>query len=77
VGSLRLGADAAEREELQAEYEALREDGFEAQWLDELPPSLAGRFPGAIRNPDDGALQPARWVRRLARPRGGSRCGDS
>jgi gamma-glutamylputrescine oxidase len=66
MGSLRLAADAAERDELQAEYEALREDGFEAQWLDELPPALAGRFPGAIRNPDDGALQPARWVRRLA-----------
>ena len=66
VGSLRLAADAAERHELHAEYEALREDGFEAEWLDELPPALAGRFPGAIRNPDDGALQPARWVRRLA-----------
>jgi gamma-glutamylputrescine oxidase len=66
MGSVRLAADAAERDELEAEYEALREDGFEAQWLDELPPALAGRFPGAIRNPDDGALQPARWVRRLA-----------
>ena len=66
VGSLRLAADAAERDELRAEYDALREDGFDADWLDELPPALAGRFPGAIRNPGDGALQPARWVRRLA-----------
>jgi gamma-glutamylputrescine oxidase len=40
-GSLRLAADAAERDELHAEYEALREDGFDAEWLDELPPALA------------------------------------
>jgi glycine/D-amino acid oxidase-like deaminating enzyme len=66
VGSLRLAADEAERDELRAEYDALREDGFDAEWLDELPAALGGRFPGAIRHPGDGALQPARWVRRLA-----------
>jgi gamma-glutamylputrescine oxidase len=66
VGSLRLAADEAERDELRTDYEALREDGFEAEWLDELPAPLATRFPGAIRRPGDGALQPARWVRRLA-----------
>jgi gamma-glutamylputrescine oxidase len=66
VGSLRLAADERERNELRAEYQALREDGFEAEWLDELPSALAGRFPGAIRHPGDGALQPARCVHRLA-----------
>jgi len=66
VGSLRLAADAAECDELRAEYDALREDGFEVDWLDELPAALAGRFAGAIRHPRDGALQPARWMRRLA-----------
>jgi gamma-glutamylputrescine oxidase len=66
VGSLKLAADEAERDELRADYEALREDGFEAEWLEELPAPLAGRFPAAIRHPGDGALQPARWVRRLA-----------
>jgi gamma-glutamylputrescine oxidase len=66
VGSLKLAADEAERDELRADFQALREDGFEAEWLDELPPALAGRFPAAIRHPHDGALQPARWVRRLA-----------
>jgi gamma-glutamylputrescine oxidase len=66
VGSLRLAADEAERERLRADYEALREDGFEAEWLDDLPAPLAARFPAAIRHPRDGALQPARWVRRLA-----------
>ncbi len=65
-GSLRLAADAGERSELEAEFAALREDGFAAEWLDELPEPLAGRFFGAIRHPGDGALQPARWVRRLA-----------
>ena len=66
VGSVRLAADAAERDELRAEYDALCQDGFGADWLDELPPTLAGRFRGAIRHPRGGALQPARWVRRLA-----------
>src|SRR3954447_11750670 len=66
TGSLRLAADAGERTELEAEYEALREDGFAAEWRDELPAPLAGRFAGAIFNPPDGSLQPAHWVRRLA-----------
>jgi gamma-glutamylputrescine oxidase len=65
TGSLRL-AGADERDELRAEYEALREDGFEAEWRDELPAPLAGRFPAALFHPADGVLQPARLVRRLA-----------
>ena len=65
TGSLRLAGDD-ERDELHAEYEALREDGFEAEWRDELPDALAGRFPGALFHPDDAVLQPARLVRRLA-----------
>lgn len=66
TGSLHLAADDCERSELEAEYEALHADGFTVAWRDELPVSLAGRFAGAIFNPRDGALQPARWVRRLA-----------
>ena len=65
TGSLRLAGDD-EREELHSEYEALREDGFAAEWRDELPEPLSGRFPGALFHPDDGVLQPARLVRRLA-----------
>jgi gamma-glutamylputrescine oxidase len=65
TGSLRLAGDD-EREELRAEYEALREDGFAAEWRDELPETLASRFPGALFHPDDAVLQPARLVRRLA-----------
>jgi len=66
TGSLRLAADPAERAELEAEYRALREDGFAVEWRDDLPEPLAGRFDGAIFHPADGSLQPARWVRRLA-----------
>jgi gamma-glutamylputrescine oxidase len=65
TGSLRLAGDD-EREELRAEYEALREDGFAAEWRDDLPAPLAGRFQGALFHPDDAVLQPARLVRRLA-----------
>jgi gamma-glutamylputrescine oxidase len=66
TGSLRLAADPEERSELEAEYEALREDGFDVEWRDELAEPLRGRFDGAIFHPLDGSLQPARWVRRLA-----------
>jgi glycine/D-amino acid oxidase-like deaminating enzyme len=65
-GSYRLAADEEEREQIRTEYEALREDGIDAEWLDELPARLAGRFHGAILHPGDGSIQPARFVRRLA-----------
>ena len=66
VGSLRLAADEQEREELLAEYEALRDDGFAAEWVDDPGGRLAGRYPGAVLHPNDGALTPGRWIRRLA-----------
>jgi gamma-glutamylputrescine oxidase len=65
TGSLRLAADVEERVEIRSEYEALREDGFVAEWRDELP-HLRPDFRGAIFHPRDGALQPARFVRQLA-----------
>jgi glycine/D-amino acid oxidase-like deaminating enzyme len=63
TGSLRLAADADERDELRKEYELLREDGFEAEWVDD-PDN--GRFHAAMFHPVDATLQPARFVRRLA-----------
>jgi gamma-glutamylputrescine oxidase len=66
TGSLRLAADEAERDELRAEYELLREDGFAAEWRDELAAPLSSLFTAAIFHPVDAALQPARWTRRLA-----------
>jgi gamma-glutamylputrescine oxidase len=65
TGSLRLAADVEERVEIRAEYEALHEDGFAAEWRDELP-HLRPDFRGAIFHPNDGAVQPARLVQRLA-----------
>lgn len=66
TGSLRLAADQEECVELRLEYEALRDDGFAAEWRDELPPPLTDSHPAAIFHPPDGVLQPARLVRRLA-----------
>jgi glycine/D-amino acid oxidase-like deaminating enzyme len=66
VGSLRLAADAAELVALAGEYEALREDGFGAEWVDRLASPLDRLFRGAILHPRDGTIHPARWVRRLA-----------
>jgi glycine/D-amino acid oxidase-like deaminating enzyme len=67
TGSLRLAADEDERDELREEYDALVEAGFDAEWREDLPPPLAGRYPAALFHPPDGVLQPARLVRRLAR----------
>jgi gamma-glutamylputrescine oxidase len=61
-GSLRLAADEEERDQIRAEYEAMREDGIDAEWVDE---PLTG-FHGAIFHAQDGSIQPARFVRRLA-----------
>jgi glycine/D-amino acid oxidase-like deaminating enzyme len=59
TGSLRVAVDESEREEVRAAYEAMREDGLAAEWIDDY-------FHGALRHPRDGSLRPARWVRRLA-----------
>lgn len=68
TGSLRLAADDEERAELRVEFEALRQDGFAAEWLDadELDHPVRGRFTAAIFHPPDGTLHPARFVRHLA-----------
>jgi len=62
TGSLRIANDAEEREELRAEHDALRGDGFAAEWRDDVR-----GFDGAIFHPTDASVQPARMVRRLAR----------
>lgn len=66
VGSLRLAFDEDEHEALRREHDALSDHGFEVEWVDELEPLLDRLYRGAILHPRDGALQPARWVRRLA-----------
>lgn len=66
LGSLRLAVDADEREELRSEHDAMVADGIDVDWIDTPDGALAGRFTAALHHPTDGALQPARWVRRLA-----------
>lgn len=66
TGSLRLADDVTEREELRAEVDALRSDGFEVEWIEEPAGPLAGKFQAAILHPPDSVLQPARLVRRIA-----------
>ncbi len=65
VGSLRIAIDAEESAELEEEFEALRADGFAVEWRDGLEAGHL-RYPAAVFHPPDGALQPARLVRRLA-----------
>jgi glycine/D-amino acid oxidase-like deaminating enzyme len=67
TGSLRLAVDEEERDELREEYDALRAAGFAAEWREDLPAPLAGRYPAALFHPPDGVLQPARLVRGIAR----------
>ena len=68
TGSLRLAADAEERDELRDEFEALHEDGFAVEWLEpqKLPPPIRDRFAAALLHPGDGALHPARFTWQLA-----------
>jgi glycine/D-amino acid oxidase-like deaminating enzyme len=66
VGSIRLAADAAEREQLEREHDALRADGFAVERLGSLPAPLSLDHAGGLLHPGDGTLQPARWVRALA-----------
>jgi gamma-glutamylputrescine oxidase len=66
TGSYRLAADDEDLEGIRLEYEALRGDGLEAEWLDDAPGGAAGRFLGAISRPDGCTIQPARFVRGLA-----------
>ena len=66
TGSLRIANDDEEAAELREEYQALVADGFAADWRDGFEVKPEGRFAGAIFHPSDAALQPGRWVRRLA-----------
>jgi gamma-glutamylputrescine oxidase len=66
TGSLRIANDDEEASELREELDALGGDGFDAEWLDGSEVRPSGRFTAAIFHPHDAALQPGRWVRRLA-----------
>ena len=71
VGSLRLAADDAERRRAPARVRrAPRATASRSSGSTSSIRRSTGSTAAAIHHPPDGALQPARWVRRLARARG-------
>jgi gamma-glutamylputrescine oxidase len=69
VGCLRVAASEEEAEHVIRHAEALHEDGFPAELVegDALPAAVRRIGRVACLTAHDGALQPARWVRALAR----------
>ena len=69
TGLLRVSASEEEAEHVRLHVAALRADGFPGELLerDELPPVLRRSAWNACLTEHDGALQPARWIRALAR----------
>jgi gamma-glutamylputrescine oxidase len=69
VGCLRLAASDEEAEHVVRHAEALRKDGFPAELVrdGDLPAVLRRIGSVACLTAHDGALQPARWIRALAR----------
>lgn len=69
VGCLRLAASDEEALHVLRHIRALQEDGFPAERVegDDLPPVLRGIGRVGCLTDHDGALQPARWIRTLAR----------
>ena len=65
-GSWTVAVDPVEADQLQLSAQLLAEDGFEAEWL--ARPGGLEAFQGALLNPRDGELHPARAVGALAGP---------
>jgi gamma-glutamylputrescine oxidase len=66
TGLLRVSASEEEAEHVRRQVEALNSDGFPGELVD-LPEPLRRSFHNACLTEHDGALQPARWIRGLAR----------
>jgi glycine/D-amino acid oxidase-like deaminating enzyme len=69
TGLLRVSSSEEEAEHVRRHVEALRADGFSGELIerDELPPVLRKSAWNACLTDHDGALQPVRWIRALAR----------
>ncbi|MBI5105334.1 MAG: FAD-binding oxidoreductase [Solirubrobacterales bacterium] len=69
TGSLRVATSEDEAEHVRRHVAALAEDGFPGELVgpDDLPPVLRRSGLLAAHTAHDGALQPAVWVRALAR----------
>jgi gamma-glutamylputrescine oxidase len=69
TGLLRVSATEEEAEHVRGHVAALNADGFPGELIehDDLPLALRRSFHNACLTEHDGALQPARWIRALAR----------
>jgi gamma-glutamylputrescine oxidase len=69
TGLLRVSATEEEAEDVRRQVDALREDRFPGELVerDALPPALRRSFHNACLTDHDGALQPAHWIKALAR----------
>ena len=69
TGVLRVAYDAAEAEHVREHHAAFERDGFPGELVPEGALPEAVQRPGRIGllTPHDGAVQPARWLRALAR----------
>jgi gamma-glutamylputrescine oxidase len=69
TGLLRVSASEEEADDVRRQVAALRADGFAGELVerDGLPAALRRSFHNACLTEHDGALQPARWIRALAR----------
>ena len=69
VGCLRVSVSGEEAQHVRRHVEALRADGFPGELVERahLPPALRGYAHNGCLTEHDGALQPARWMRALAR----------
>ena len=68
-GSLKLARTEEEAEDLRASIKLLREDGFriaEAEVASSVPPHAVRHFRAAFVDPDDGEVDPVRFVRGVA-----------
>lgn len=68
TGVVRLATDEEEHTSLLADHEALLADGFRSELCETVAERARAAYPvrSAVLSPGDGALVPARWVRRLA-----------
>jgi glycine/D-amino acid oxidase-like deaminating enzyme len=66
VGSVRYVIDEKEFPDLEAEYTELEADGFAVRWLENGDPLFFPPFRGAFVHINDGAIEPKRWIVKLA-----------
>jgi gamma-glutamylputrescine oxidase len=66
TGMLRLAVDAEEAGDVRAHAQALRDDGFPAELVEDLPEPLARPGRLGLLTREDGAVHPVRWLRALA-----------